>query len=231
MERKYRHKVKAAKRWWRRRTEAEAREANIRERRKHAKETWEKDARRSGGAGRGRRARAVNASDIEEELMRDIGVPQHTWGDGKKEWRAAIQDTVKTHGIPMTEDEFQGLGEGVQNTRGRLLKGGTWGGGTEHQALVMVLKVNIIIWDRRYIRKVGAQHKQFYMCTPLGQTFLRNVAHASVMIKQSEYASVHILYDDAMIYYEYFGDENGEEDIPEELRQTREGEAKAREAE
>eukprot|EP00965_Chrysotila_dentata_P122072 4035472-Pleurochrysis_carterae.AAC.1 len=71
--------------------------------------------------------------------MRDMGVPQHTWGDGscwlwavagalqklegeegptendiklEKEWRAAIQDTVKAHGIPMTDDDFRGQGEG-----------------------------------------------------------------------------------------------------------------------
>eukprot|EP00965_Chrysotila_dentata_P104887 3464500-Pleurochrysis_carterae.AAC.1 len=159
--------------------------------------------KREGGV---RRARAVDASDVEAELIRDIGTPQYTWGDGscwlwavagalhklegkerptendirlEKEWRAAIQDIVKTHGIPMTEDEFRDLGEGVQYTNGRLTRGGTWGGGTEHQALAMYLKVNIIIWDRRYIGKVDAQHRQLYVCTPQGSTFLKNITHTA----------------------------------------------------
>eukprot|EP00965_Chrysotila_dentata_P047494 1575078-Pleurochrysis_carterae.AAC.1 len=58
---------------------------------------------------------------------------------------------VRGSGIPMTEEEIKGLSEGVQYTQGRLKKGGTWGGGTEQQALAMILKVNIVIWDRRYI--------------------------------------------------------------------------------
>eukprot|EP00965_Chrysotila_dentata_P102981 3399228-Pleurochrysis_carterae.AAC.1 len=89
----------------------------------------------------------VEASDVEDELMRDIGVPQYTWGDGscwlwavagalqklegkkvptekdirlEKEWRAAIQDVITTHGIPITDEDLQGLGEGVQYTHGRL---------------------------------------------------------------------------------------------------------------
>eukprot|EP00965_Chrysotila_dentata_P104543 3452470-Pleurochrysis_carterae.AAC.1 len=95
--------------------------------------------RRAGAGGRGR-AREEDASIIEEEILKDIGVPQQTWGDGscwlwavagalnklegrevptesdlqlEKEWRAAIQEIVRTHGIPMSEEEFKGLSEGV----------------------------------------------------------------------------------------------------------------------
>eukprot|EP00965_Chrysotila_dentata_P196427 6177565-Pleurochrysis_carterae.AAC.1 len=128
--------------------------------------------------------------------MKDIGVPQHTWGDGscwlwavagamgklegtsrptekdlqlERTWRRDIRDTVLEHGLPMTEAEINGLEEGVQYEQGRLLKGGTWGGGTEHQALAIRLKINIVIWDRRYVGKVEANHKQIYICTPQGR--------------------------------------------------------------
>eukprot|EP00965_Chrysotila_dentata_P060193 1995831-Pleurochrysis_carterae.AAC.1 len=201
--RKYRHKVRASNRWLKRRGKTEAKEANAREHRRHRRGKGRKDTRRRGGAGHRREARPVHVSKVEEELMKDIGVPQHTWGDGscwlwavagalqqlegkecptendiqlEREWRAAIQDVVKTRGIPITEAELQGLGEGVRYEQGRLMKGGTWGGGTEHQALAILLKVNIVIWDRRYIGRVGAQHRQIYICTPTGQTFLRNAA-------------------------------------------------------
>eukprot|EP00965_Chrysotila_dentata_P182704 6032699-Pleurochrysis_carterae.AAC.1 len=83
--------------------------------------------------------------------MKDIGVPQYTWGDGscwlwavagalrklegeevptekdiqlEKEWRAAIKHVVKTQGIPITDEDLRGLGEGVQYTHGRLTRGG-----------------------------------------------------------------------------------------------------------
>eukprot|EP00965_Chrysotila_dentata_P045453 1509994-Pleurochrysis_carterae.AAC.1 len=104
-----------------------------------------------------------------------------------------------------------GLGKGVQYTQGKLTRGGTWGGGTEHQALAMILKVNIVIWDRRYIGRVGAQHRQLYVCTPQGNTFLRNIKHTSELIKQSEYGSIHVLYDDAAKHYEHFGSDTMEE--------------------
>eukprot|EP00965_Chrysotila_dentata_P237085 6201679-Pleurochrysis_carterae.AAC.2 len=61
-----------------------------------------------------------------------------------------MQDTVKADGIPMTEDEFQGLGEGVQYSQGKLTKGGTWGEGTERQALAMILKAAEIIQQSDY---------------------------------------------------------------------------------
>eukprot|EP00965_Chrysotila_dentata_P096776 3198409-Pleurochrysis_carterae.AAC.1 len=93
----------------------------------------------------------VEASNVEAEFMKDIGVPQYTWGDGscwlwavagavqklegkevptekdiqlEKEWRAAIQNVVKTHGIPITDEDLRGLGDGVQYTHGRLTRGG-----------------------------------------------------------------------------------------------------------
>eukprot|EP00965_Chrysotila_dentata_P148688 4909908-Pleurochrysis_carterae.AAC.1 len=203
--RKYRHKVRASLRWMQRKGSAEqAKEANIREGRNRVKKTREKIMKRKGGAGGRGKAKTVEFSNVEEELMKDIGVPKYTWGDGscwlwavagalqklegkeaptendiqlEKEWRAAIKDTIITHGIPITDDELRGLREGVQYTHGKLKRGGAWGGGTEHQALAMILKVNIVIWDRRYIGKVGAQHKQLYICTPQGSTYLRSVAH------------------------------------------------------
>eukprot|EP00965_Chrysotila_dentata_P030698 1022222-Pleurochrysis_carterae.AAC.1 len=81
---KYRHKVKASKRWlWSRsRNDTEAKEANSREHRKRTRKMGGRDMKRKGGAGGRGRARAVNASSIEEEIMKDIGVPQQTWGDG-----------------------------------------------------------------------------------------------------------------------------------------------------
>eukprot|EP00965_Chrysotila_dentata_P087108 2875895-Pleurochrysis_carterae.AAC.1 len=118
----------------------------------------------------------------------------------------------------MTEDEFRGLGEGVQYTRGKLTRGGTWGGGTEHQALAIYLKINIIIWDRRYIGRVGAQHRQLYVCTPQGNAFLKNIIHTREWLRQSESASVHILYDDVAKHYEYFGKETTAEDTVEKLQ-------------
>eukprot|EP00965_Chrysotila_dentata_P194813 6176598-Pleurochrysis_carterae.AAC.4 len=158
---KYRHKSRASLPWSRRNYNTEANQANLRERRNRVKMTREENMKRNGGAGGRGRARAVEASYIEEELVRDISVPQHTWGDGscwlwavagalrilegkegptendiklEKKWRIAIQDTVKAHGIPMTDDEVRGLGEGVHYTHGRLVRGGTWGGGrnTKH---------------------------------------------------------------------------------------------------
>eukprot|EP00965_Chrysotila_dentata_P063732 2111841-Pleurochrysis_carterae.AAC.1 len=209
---KYRHKVRASKRWLRMRSPKEAWKANSREHKNRAGKPRDKDMKRRGGAGGCGTARTVNASNIEEEILNDdVGVPQQTWGDGscwlwavagalnklegsefptendlqlEKEWRKAIQDIVRIHGIPMSEEDLQGLREGVQYTQGRLTKGGTWGGGTEHQALAMLLRVNIIIWDRRHIGKVGTHHKQLYLCTPRGQTFIKNVTETASMIRQ-----------------------------------------------
>eukprot|EP00965_Chrysotila_dentata_P157836 5214328-Pleurochrysis_carterae.AAC.1 len=47
--------------------------------------------------------------------------------------------------VPMKEEEIGKLGGGVQYEQGRLTKGGTWGGGTEHQAMALMLKINIVI--------------------------------------------------------------------------------------
>eukprot|EP00965_Chrysotila_dentata_P183029 6044062-Pleurochrysis_carterae.AAC.1 len=112
--------------------------------------------------------------------MKHIGVPHHTWGDGscwlwavagakgmlegtvgptekdiqmERTWRRVIRDTVLEHELPMTTEELNGLLDGVQYEQGRLTKGGTWGGGTEHQALAIMLQTNIVIWDRRYVGK------------------------------------------------------------------------------
>eukprot|EP00965_Chrysotila_dentata_P162421 5364328-Pleurochrysis_carterae.AAC.1 len=63
----------------------------------------------------------------------------------------------------------------------------------EHQALAIILKVNITIWDRRYIGRVGAQHKQLYVCSPQGQTYIKNVTQAAAFIQQSEYDTMHVL--------------------------------------
>eukprot|EP00965_Chrysotila_dentata_P171287 5652822-Pleurochrysis_carterae.AAC.1 len=228
---KYRHKVRASLQWMGRKRRTEAIKANFRECRSRAQKVREGNTKRRGGAGGNAGAKIVEVSDVERELMRDIGVPQHTWGDGscwlwavagalqklegkeaptetdirlEKEWRAAIRDIITTHGIPITDEDLRGLGEGVQYTHGKLTRGGTWGGGTEHQALAIHLKVNIIIWDRRYIGRVGAHHRQLYVCTPHGGTYLMNVTDTLELIKQSEVGSIHVLYDAAAKHYEYF---------------------------
>eukprot|EP00965_Chrysotila_dentata_P102885 3396931-Pleurochrysis_carterae.AAC.1 len=131
----------------------------------------------------------------------------------------------------MTDNEFRGLGEGVQYSQGKLTRGETWGEGTEPQALAMILKVNIVVWDRRYIGRVGAQHKQLYVCTPQGNTFLKNIKHTSEFIKQSEYGLIHVLYDDDAKHYEYFGREASEEEAVEGHGTTREREAEEQETE
>eukprot|EP00965_Chrysotila_dentata_P076137 2515284-Pleurochrysis_carterae.AAC.1 len=101
--------------------------------------------RTQGGAGWKPLARPVYASSIEEGVLKGIGVPQNTWGDGscwlwavagalgmlegkegptdkdirlEREWRGAIRDTVRERGIPMTEDDINGLNEGVQYEQG-----------------------------------------------------------------------------------------------------------------
>eukprot|EP00965_Chrysotila_dentata_P259880 6213714-Pleurochrysis_carterae.AAC.2 len=51
-----------------------------------------------------------------------------------------------------------------------------------------------------------------YVCTPQGNAFLRNIAHTSEWIKQSEFQSIHVLYDDAAKHYEYFGKDAIEEE-------------------
>eukprot|EP00965_Chrysotila_dentata_P031246 1039979-Pleurochrysis_carterae.AAC.1 len=80
----------------------------------------------------------------------------------------------------------------------------------------MLLKVNIVIWDRRYIGSVGAQHKQLYVCTPHGNTYLRNVAHTLELIKQSEFESIHVLYDAVAKHHEYFANNAAGEGIADE---------------
>eukprot|EP00965_Chrysotila_dentata_P223496 6193612-Pleurochrysis_carterae.AAC.1 len=83
---KYRHKARASKRWlWsKHKSDTEAKEANRREHRKRMKKARDRDMdmRRKGGAGGRGRARTVNASRIKEEILKDAGVPQQTWGDG-----------------------------------------------------------------------------------------------------------------------------------------------------
>eukprot|EP00965_Chrysotila_dentata_P260100 6213783-Pleurochrysis_carterae.AAC.3 len=79
---KYRHKIRASKCWLQKQSNTEAKEANSRECRERGRKTRHEDTRRRGGAGGRGRARAVSASSIEEEIMKDIGVPQQTWGDG-----------------------------------------------------------------------------------------------------------------------------------------------------
>eukprot|EP00965_Chrysotila_dentata_P015064 498682-Pleurochrysis_carterae.AAC.2 len=79
---KYRHKVRASKRWLRMRSPKEAWKANSREHTKHEGKPQDKDMKRRGGAGGCGIARTVNASDIEKEISNDVGVPQLTWGDG-----------------------------------------------------------------------------------------------------------------------------------------------------
>eukprot|EP00965_Chrysotila_dentata_P128107 4236072-Pleurochrysis_carterae.AAC.2 len=226
--RKYRHKVRASMRWMRGKDSTEAKEANIRERRNRTKKISEKNTSRKGGAGGRGKARAVDASSVEEELINNIGSPQHTWRDGscwlwavagalhklkgresptendirlEKEWRAAIQDTGKEYDT---------------NTHERLTRGGTWGGGKEHQALAMYLKINIVIWDRRFIGRVGAQHRQLYVCTPQGDALLKNITHTTEWLKQNEFATIHILYDDVAKHYEYFGNNDIAEDTGDE---------------
>eukprot|EP00965_Chrysotila_dentata_P114799 3794293-Pleurochrysis_carterae.AAC.1 len=76
----------------------------------------------------------------------------------------------------------------------------------------MLLKVNIVIWDRRYIGRVGAQHKQLYVCTPHGGTYLRDVAQTRELINQSEFDSIHVLYDAVAKHYEYFANNTAGED-------------------
>eukprot|EP00965_Chrysotila_dentata_P007576 246714-Pleurochrysis_carterae.AAC.1 len=76
----------------------------------------------------------------------------------------------------------------------------------------MLLKINIVIWDRRYIGRVGAHHKQLYVCTPHGGTYLRNVTHTMELIKQSEFESIHVLYDAVTKHYEYFANDAAGED-------------------
>eukprot|EP00965_Chrysotila_dentata_P109954 3633179-Pleurochrysis_carterae.AAC.1 len=94
-----------------------------------------------------------------------------------------------------------------------------------------MLKVNIIIWDRRYIGRVGPQHRQLYICTPQGKTFLKSVAHTTEMLRQREFESIHLLYDDAAEHYEYFGKDNTEVATTKEHIPTGEREAETQEAE
>eukprot|EP00965_Chrysotila_dentata_P196509 6177619-Pleurochrysis_carterae.AAC.1 len=131
--RKYRNKVKASKRWLQQKDKREAEEAINKERRRRPRRTKDKRGERKGGAGWNPLARPVYASSIEEGVMKVIGVPQRTWGDGscwlwavagalgileskewptnqdirvEREWRGAIRDTVRERGIPMTEDDI-----------------------------------------------------------------------------------------------------------------------------
>eukprot|EP00965_Chrysotila_dentata_P048031 1593273-Pleurochrysis_carterae.AAC.2 len=96
----YRHKVRASKRWqqrkdtseanranakesrkrggrkcMRRKCRTEAREANYRQGKNRAEMMKEGHVKRKGGAEGRKGARMVKASNVEEGLMRDIGVP------------------------------------------------------------------------------------------------------------------------------------------------------------
>eukprot|EP00965_Chrysotila_dentata_P030291 1008228-Pleurochrysis_carterae.AAC.1 len=118
----------------------------------------------------------------------------------------------------MTEAEINGLEEGVQYAQGRLLKGGTWGGGTEHQALAIKLKINIVIWDRRHVGNVDANYRQLYICTPQGRVHLTNIAQATNIIREDTHNTIHLLYDHLAMHYEYFGVD--ERRLPESRSQT-----------
>eukprot|EP00965_Chrysotila_dentata_P259283 6213507-Pleurochrysis_carterae.AAC.2 len=182
-------------------------EANKRERYKQRTGDQGGIGRRKGGAGKRKMATPVMPNECENELMKDIGAPHYTWGDGscwlwavagamgklegtagptekdiqlERTWRRIIRDTVLEHGLPMTEEEIDGLVDGVQYEQGRLTKGGTWGGGTEHQAMAVMLKTNIVIWHRRYVGK------------------------AENIIRGDEHTSIHLLYDHEERHYEYF---------------------------
>eukprot|EP00965_Chrysotila_dentata_P060774 2014092-Pleurochrysis_carterae.AAC.1 len=131
---KYRQKVRASLRWMRKKCRTEAKEANIREGRNRVKKKREKNMKRKGGAGGRGRARTVEAMAGALQKLEGNEAPTENDIQLEKKWRAAIQETVKAHGIPVTDDEFRGLGEGVQYTHGRLTRGGSWGGGrnTKH---------------------------------------------------------------------------------------------------
>eukprot|EP00965_Chrysotila_dentata_P033089 1102113-Pleurochrysis_carterae.AAC.1 len=109
----------------------------------------------------------------------------------------------------MTEEELNGLEEGVQYEQGRLTKGGTWGGGTEHQAMAIMLKINIVIWDRRYVGRVNEKYKQIYICTPQGKVHLTDVTQAAGIVRGDVHPSIHLIYDHVAKHYEYFGGEAG----------------------
>eukprot|EP00965_Chrysotila_dentata_P262531 6214596-Pleurochrysis_carterae.AAC.2 len=180
--RSYRSKVRASKRWMQQRSRNEVVEMNLRERNRRRTGDHGGLGRRKGGAGKRKVATAVTTNSCEDEIMKDFGVPQYTWGDGscwlwtvpgamgklegttgptendvqlERTWRRDIRATVLEHQLPMTKEEIDKLEEGVQYEQGRLTKGGTWGGGTEHQAISMMLKTNIVIWDGRYIGRRG----------------------------------------------------------------------------
>eukprot|EP00965_Chrysotila_dentata_P210304 6185814-Pleurochrysis_carterae.AAC.4 len=127
----------------------------------------------------------------------------------ERTWRRDIRATVLEHDLPMTREELDKLEEGVQYEQGRLMKGGIWGGGTEHQAISVMLKTNIVIWDRRYIDKVSADYKQIYICTTRWRMHLTNVAHAVGILRDEEHNTIHLLYDYAASHYEYFSRDPG----------------------
>eukprot|EP00965_Chrysotila_dentata_P091523 3022120-Pleurochrysis_carterae.AAC.1 len=60
----------------------EAEEAINREWQRHPRKTKEKGGTRKGGAGKNLLARPVYACSTEKGVMRLIGAPQYTWGDG-----------------------------------------------------------------------------------------------------------------------------------------------------
>eukprot|EP00965_Chrysotila_dentata_P236770 6201522-Pleurochrysis_carterae.AAC.1 len=229
--RSHRSKVRASKRWMQQRSRNEAVVVVLRERNRLRTGDHGGLGRRKGGAGKRKVATPFTTNSCDDELMKDIGVPQYTWGDGscwlwavagamgklegttgqtengtqlERTWRRDIRATVLEHELPMTTEEIDKLEEGVQYEQGRLTKGGTWGGGTEHQAMAMMLKTNIVIWDRRYIGRVSANYKQIYICTPQGRMHLTNVAQAVGMLRGDVHTTIHLLYDYAVRHYEYF---------------------------
>eukprot|EP00965_Chrysotila_dentata_P202512 6181167-Pleurochrysis_carterae.AAC.4 len=84
MHRKARRARKA--RIYRRQIQKDLREwtkgANNRERKRRKRKEQDRDGTRKGGAGKSGTTRPVTPGSTEEELMREIGVPQYMWGMG-----------------------------------------------------------------------------------------------------------------------------------------------------
>eukprot|EP00965_Chrysotila_dentata_P180329 5953704-Pleurochrysis_carterae.AAC.1 len=82
IERKYRNKVRASKRWSKQKSSREAVVANKREYNRRNRGGHGGLGERKGGAGKQETAAPIVTIGCEDELMKDIGEPQYTWGDG-----------------------------------------------------------------------------------------------------------------------------------------------------
>eukprot|EP00965_Chrysotila_dentata_P147961 4884016-Pleurochrysis_carterae.AAC.8 len=139
-------KLKASKHWFKERGGEEEIDANRRKQQgSNSKEHDRQKTKRKGGAGKRNMARQVTPGKVGEGLMRDIGTPQYTWGDGscwlwvvagamgkleerngptendiklERAWRKETGDTVREQGLPMTKEEMNILSEGVQYVQG-----------------------------------------------------------------------------------------------------------------